>query len=204
MINITKLYYGTIGHFFQGAKLYRIDLDLFNRDMNIDKLNKFKFYMPTEKDWGLFEKLYENVPNKLNGIRKRFETGNFICFAYQAKKNSRLVYARWICKNKYYSDVMRKQLKFTNEEAITLDSYTHPDYRFLGLHKNMNILMLQWLKSNTQIRYVYMVILMFILHLTKIPLEIGYNPIESTFYYKKGSVSAFLNLLKRKLNFYII
>jgi hypothetical protein len=60
--------------------------------------------------------------------------------------------------------------------------------------------MLQWLKANTSIRYVYMVILMFIPHLTKIPLELGYKPIESIFYYKKGSFGKFLNLIKRKLN----
>jgi hypothetical protein len=200
MKNISKLYYSTFGLFFQGARLYLIDLNSFICDSKPIDNNQFKFYMPTEHDLVLFTKLYENVPEKCNILIETFKSGNYLCFAYQDIANNRLAYARWVCKKEYFSDAMRKQLNFKPNEALTLDSYTHPDYRFAGLHKNMNIQMLQWLKINTQIRYVYMVILMFIPHLTKIPLELGYRPIESTFYYKKGSLSAFINLIKRKFN----
>jgi len=200
MKNISKLYYSTIGLFFQGAKLYRIDLNLFNRGLDLEEINQFRFYMPNENDLALFEKLYENVPGKINNISKIIKSGKYLCFAYQDTKSNRLAYTRWICKTEFYSDAMRKKLIFKQDEVLTLDSYTHPDYRFSGLHKNMNIQMLQWLKANTQIRYVYMVILIFIPHLTKIPVELGYRQVESTFYCKKGSGAAFLNLIKRKLN----
>jgi hypothetical protein len=198
MMSITKLYYSSIGLFFQGAKLYRIDLNSFNYE-NVNKFNEFIFYMPTEADMVLFEKLYENLPGKLVSIKKIFESGNYLCFAYQDATNDRLAYTRWVCKKEYFSDAMQKQLNLKKDEALTLDSYTHPDYRFAGLHKNMNIQMLQWLKEKTQIRYVYMVILMFIPYLTKIPLELGYRPIESAFFYKKGSFTEFLTLIKRKV-----
>lgn len=200
MINFSKLYYFAIGLFFQGARLYRIELNLFTRIDNIEAINEFEFYMPVEKDMKLFEKIYENIPGKIEIIKKRFKNGNYRCFAYHDKTNNRLAYTRWICLNSFYSDAMRKQLYFKPDEALTLDSYTHPDYRFKGLHKNMNIQMLQWLKANTPIQYVYMVIFMFIPHLTKIPIELGYKSIEGTFYYKKGSFTTFMNLVKHKIN----
>ena len=200
MIKLNKLYFSTINLFFQGAKLYQIDLNSFSREERLELIDDFEFFMPSQQDWDLFVKLYENLPDKTSVIRKRFETGNYLCFAYNDKINHRLAYSRWICKGNFYSDAMRKRLTFKSDEALTLDSYTHPDYRYHGLHKKMNIFMLQWLKANTSIRYVYMVILMFIPHLTKIPLELGYKPVKSTFYYKKGSFGVFLNLIKRKLN----
>lgn len=200
MISINKLYNSTIGLFFNGVKLYRIDLESFHKDERLEIINDFVFFLPTQLDWDMFVKLYENLPDKLSVVRERFETGDYICFSYMNKSTNRMAYVRWVCRNAYYSDAMRKQLTFNINEALTLDSYTHPDYRYHGLHKKMNILMLQWLKANTSIRYVYMVILMFIPHLTKIPLELGYKPIESIFYYKKGSFVKFLNLIKRKLN----
>jgi hypothetical protein len=200
MTKINKFCYGTLGLFFQGAKLYRIDLNSFDRDERLEVTNEFEFFMPTAKDLQMFEILYENLPDKMNVIKKRFELGIYLCFAYRDTTENKLAYTRWICSSAFFSDAMRKKLNFKEDEALTLDSYTHPDYRYHGLHKKMNILMLQWLKANTKIRDVYMVILMFIPHLTKIPLELGYKPIESTFYYKKGSFQAFLHLIKRKLN----
>jgi len=199
---ITKLYYNTIGLFIEGVRLYKLDLMSFDKEKhtNFDSIPQFQFYLPTEKDLDLFAKLYDNIPGKINKIVHTFESGYYLCFAYLDTTNNRLAYTRWLCKNEYYSDAMRKQLKFNDNEALTLDSYTHPDYRMLGLHKQMNIQMLEWLKKNTQIRYVFMVILIFIPHLTKIPLELGYRPVESTFYYKKGSIEAFMKLIKRKLN----
>ncbi len=192
-------YHNTVGLFFQAAKLYRIDLNHFDSKEELEQFNNFKFYMPVEKDLELFEKMNELIPGKLDIIKKRFESGNYYCFAYQDTTNNRLAYTRWLCKNTFYSEALRRQLDFRSDEAITLDSYTHPDYRYSGLHKNINIIMLQWLKANTPIRYVNMVILMFIPHLTKIPLELGYKSISHTFYYKKGSAIAFLNLLKNKI-----
>ncbi len=203
---ITKLYYNSIGLFIEGARLYKLDLMSFNEKkyINCNLVPHFEFYMPNEKDLDLFAKLYENIPGKINKISQTFESGNYLCFAYFDTINNRLAYTRWLCKNEYYSDAMRQKLILMENEALTLDSYTHPDYRMLGLHKQMNIQMLEWLKKNSHIRYVYMVILIFIPHLTKIPLELGYRPIKSKFYYTKGSFIAFLELIKRKLNVKII
>jgi hypothetical protein len=200
MRNFEKFYYSTFGLFFEGVKLYYINLNDFNNEENLELIGNFKFYMPTEKELNLFEKLYENLPGRMELIKKRFESGNYLCFAYQDIANNRLAYTRWICTNEFYSDALQKQLIFKPDEALTLDSYTSPVYRLAGLHRNMNILMLQWLKTNTEIRTVFMVILMFISHLTKIPKELGYKPIARTFYYKKNSVSEFIHLLKRKIS----
>jgi hypothetical protein len=122
-------------------------------------------------------------------IQNRFETGNFICFAYKEKGTNRLAYARWLCTKQFFSEVLKKELLFAENEALTLDSFTHPDFRKLGLHRNMNILMLQWIKRHTSIQYVFLVIKCFIPHLTKYPQQLGYKSIESVFYYKTGSIS---------------
>ncbi len=203
---ITKLYYNSIGIFIEGARLYKLDLMSFNEEkfISCNLIPHFQFYMPNEKDLALFAKLYENIPGKTDKINQTFESGNYLCFAYIDTINNRLAYTRWLCKNEYYSEAMRKNIKLNDNEALTLDSYTHPDYRMLGLHKQMNVQMLGWLKKNTHIRYIYMVILIFVPHLTKIPLELGYRPVESTFYYKKGSSRVFMELIKRKLNVKII
>ena len=91
---------------------------------------------------------------------------------------------RQICKKQYYSDLLRKELQFKENQALTLDSWTHPNYRGLGLHRNMNIQMLNWLKQNTAITEVYMLIKCFIPHLTKIPIQLGYQPIKTYFHLK--------------------
>lgn len=200
MINIPKLYYSSIGLFFQGSKLYKLDLNDFRSEENFESFSNFQFYIPTENDITLLTELYKNLPGKIDIVKKMFESGNFKCFSYIDKRSNRLAYTRWICTNEYHSEALKKKISLKADEALTLDSYTHPDYRFHGLHRKMNILMIQWLKANTSIRYVYMVILMFIPHLTKIPLELGYKPVESTFYYKKGAIMDLINIIIRKLN----
>lgn len=182
------IYYNTIGRLFEGAKYYKLDLSKFNNTEEYQSFGDFKFFMPTWNDLALFEKLYELKPDRIKDVEERFASGKYICFAYLEIITGRLAYTRWICLNEFYSSAMRKTFKYSGQEAITLDSYTHPDYRNLGLHRKMNIAMLTWLKANTSIRSVYMVILMFIPYLTKIPIALGYKPIECTFYYKKGSI----------------
>ena len=147
----------------------------------------------------LFNRLYDGDPIKMKIIETRVKSSDYICFAYRDDATGNIAYSRWLCKNHFHSETMRKQLNFSQQEALTLDSYTHPGYRKLGLHRKMNIYMLQWLKEQTGIRYIYMVIRCSIPHLTKIPRQLGYRPIERVFYYKKGSLSNLFKLLSGKM-----
>ena len=196
---ISKLYYNTFGRFIICVKLYCNDLHEFNSNEKLEQYENFQFIIPTEKELFLLEKIYESNSIKLKIINDRIKRGNYICFAYQDKNNGNIAYTRWLCMNTFYSDTLRKQFSFSANEALTLDSYTHPDYRYRGLHKNMNILMLKWIKENTEIQHVYMVIKCFIPHLTKIPKELGYKPIEKTTYYKKGSISLIIKKVLEKI-----
>jgi len=196
---LSIVYHKTFGRFLECAKLYRIDINDFKPETRFEKVGIFSFFMPGENEMPLFKRLYDNNPIKIKIIETRVNSGDYLCFAYRDDSTGHIAYARWLCKNNFYSDVMRKQLNFSQHEALTLDSYTHPNYRKLGLHKKMNLFMLQWIKEQTDIRYVYMVIRCFLPHLAKIPRQIGYRPIEKKIYYKKGSLTNISKLLLSKL-----
>ena len=198
--SLSKQYHNTFGRFFECAKLYRTDLYDFKQKIEFERVGNFSFFMPGKNEMTLFNRFYGNSI-KMKIIEKRVESDDYLCFAYRDDKTGEIAYARWLCKNQFYSDTMRKQLYFETDEAFTLDSYTHPDYRYLGLHKKMNILILQWIKSNTEIRWVYMVIKCLLPHLTKIPRQLGYKPIEKILYYKKGSLLKNLKFFIKKLSF---
>jgi hypothetical protein len=189
---LSKFYFQSLGRFFECAKSYRLDLKNFRHDGNFEQVEYFEFNMPGQRQMSLFHKLYEGVQDKIATIEDRFASGNYICFAYLDKTTNRIAYARWLCLKSYYSETLKKNMLFSDDEALTLDSYTHPDYRKLGLHRKMNIQMLHWIKQNTSIRFVYMVIRCFIPHLTKYPRLLGYKPIKRVLYYKNGSIKKFL------------
>jgi hypothetical protein len=194
-----KFYFFTIERFFECAKLYKISLGNLAEEIPERQSNDFEFYLPDKRDIKLFKKLL-NTENekKANRINSILDNKNYKCFAYRDKTTGDLIYTRWLCIKTYYSNVLQEELHFDTKEALTLDSYTHPDYRFKGLHFKMNIQMLKWVKDNTEIETVYMVIKCFLPHLTKIPLQLGYRPIKTFFHYKKGSIPFYLNLIQKK------
>ncbi len=196
---LSIVYHNTFGRFFECAKLYRTDINDFKPETRFEKVGAFSFFMPGEKEMPLFNRLYDGNPIKMKIIESRFKCGDYLCFAYRDNASGDIAYTRWLCKNAFYSDILKKQMNFSQHEALTLDSYTPPDYRKLGLHRLMNIYMLQWLKEQTGIRYVYMVIRCFFPHLTKIPRQLGYRPVERVFYYKKGSLINIFKLLLGKI-----
>lgn len=196
---LSIVYHKTFGRFFECAKLYRTDINDFKPETRFEKVGVFSFFMPGENEMSLFNRLYDSNPIKMKIIETRVNSGDYLCFAYRDDSTGDIAYTRWLCKNSFYSDIMRKQLHFSEQEALTLDSYTPPDYRKLGLHRNMNIYMLQWLKEQTGIKCVYMVIKCFLPHLTKIPKKLGFRPIERVFYYKKGSLINIFKLLSIKI-----
>jgi hypothetical protein len=115
-------------------------------------------------------------------IKERIKNGTYWCYAFIHKKTSTAAYTRWSCTDRFYSEQLRKELIFKKDEIFTLNSYTHPEHRKKGLHREMNIRMLNYLMQNTDYSKVYMVINCFIRHLTKIPRELGYKPIETKIY----------------------
>lgn len=196
----SKFWFFTIERFFECSKLYKVSLISFDKSLPENKLDDFEFCLPVKKDLNLLETLYKGNENKIKSIGKIITDPNYICFAYKDKITGEIAYTRWVCINYFYSTVLKTDLIFQFDEAITLDSYTHPNYRYKGLHYKMNIQMLKWLKLNTNIREVFMVIKCFLPHLTKIPLQLGYKPVRKVFYYKKGSISFYLNLLLKKIS----
>jgi hypothetical protein len=197
--NLTKFWFFTVERFFEYAKLYKVDLTFFDKSLTENKLDDFEFFLPVKKDLILLKNLYNGNENKIKTIGELITDPNYICFAYKEKITGKIAYTRWVCINNFYSAVLRTDMIFKSDEALTLDSYTHPDYRYKGLHYKMNIQMLKWLKENTTIRGVFMVIKCFLPHLTKIPLQLGYKSVRMVFYYKKGSIPFYLNLLLKKI-----
>jgi hypothetical protein len=117
-------------------------------------------------------------------------------------KTGSIAHTRWICLKEFYSDPLKENLVFSEKEVLTLDSYTHPDHRFKGLHKEMNIRMLNYLKNKTDIEIVYIIIRWFYPYLHKVVKDLGYKRIKTKIYYKKGSINnvfskSFQKLTKR-------
>ncbi|NLN95230.1 MAG: hypothetical protein GX128_03560 [Bacteroidales bacterium] len=166
---------------FDCSRLYKLDLQKAKVNSYESKSERFEFMIADVGTMGLHETLYENNTEKINIIRNRYTEGNYQCFAYFDKLNGRFAYTRWVCKNQFYSEAMKQQILLKPDELLTLDSYTSPQYRKQGLHKTMNYQMLDWLKQNTDYRYIYMIIMCFMPHLEKIVRKIGYKPVKTVF-----------------------
>ncbi len=179
-----KIFHLFLSRYIEYAKMYRLNLSNYSFDSVLKENNNFIFKMLDKNDFNKLSYLYQNNHDKLESVKSRLNSGNYLCFSYMDNENKVIVYARWICKKQYYSYVLRKELQFKENQALTLDSWTHPKYRGLGLHRNMNIEMLNWLKENTAIKEVYMLIKCFIPHLKKIPIQLGYKPIKTYFHLK--------------------
>ena len=192
---VASIYRKSIGRFFGCYRLCRLDLSEFSEKTINYKIDHFSFFMPGKKEINLFKRLYGDNKNKFEIAEKRLEANNYLCFAYGDDNNGRIAYARWLCTKRYQANTIRKEFIFKDNEAMTVDSYTHPDYRLRGLHKNMNACMLHWIKVNAEIRYVYAVYACFAIHISKILYQLGYKPVERAFYYKKGSFKNFIKSL---------
>lgn len=118
-------------------------------------------------------------------ISQRIQNGTYYCYIFIHKPTHEIAYTRWSCTGRFYSEPLRKELVFRNDEIFTLNSYTHPQHRKKGLHREMNVRMLNYLMQNTDYNKVFMVINCFIKHLSKIPRELGYKPVETRIYIKK-------------------
>lgn len=195
---LSKLYYNSLGRFIESASLYKLNLELY-QPLERPKIGHQYDFLAVDKMNDLFEKLYEQSPGKLDVVKHRFPSGDYICFAYVDKDSESIAYARWLCKGSFYSATLRKELVFGRDEALTLDSYTHPSYRGQGLHRAMNIQMLNWLKNNTDYRYIFMVIKSFLPHLTKYPIILGYRKQYTRVHFVKGSFRAVVGKIASKI-----
>ena len=153
----SNIYYKSIGRFLTYWKLHCLDLDEFSEKVINYEIDNFSFFIPEQKEINLFKKLYEKQDNKFIEAKKRLETNNYFCFAYRDNNTGNIASAHWLVTKCLQNKILRKDMVFKDDEAMTMDSYTHPDYRRRGLHKNMNICMLHWIKENTNIRYIYSV-----------------------------------------------
>ena len=194
----SKFWFFTFERFIESAKLYKIDISKFNFSTEKNKLQEFEFFLPKHEDITSLKKLYEPNKKKIDHISQILMDEKFICFTYKEKSTGNIAYARWLCIDEFYSGVLKEKLIFDKNQAITLDSYTHPSYRGKRLHYNMNIHMILWLKKNTDINIIFMVIKNFLPHLTKIPIKLGYTPVRSVLHYKNGSISHYLSLIYKK------
>ena len=195
---ISRMYYYTLGRILDIASLYRLDLSMYRTISYLEIDPRYQFHIFYDFDDRIGD-LYELVPGRTEIVKKRFQSGNYACFTYVDTAKDAIAYARWICKQEFYSDTLGEMLKFKESEVLTLDSYTPPCYRGKGLHRAMNIEMLNWLKQETDFQAVYMVILAFLFHLSKIATALGYKRIYTRINYRKGSFGTNFRVLLGKL-----
>jgi predicted GNAT family acetyltransferase len=129
-------------------------------------------------------------------ISRRINNGTYWCYVFIHNESGKYAYTRWTCSNNFYSESMNLNLNLKDDEIFTLNSYTHPQFRKQGLHREMNTKMLNYIRDNTKCSKVYMVIRCFLPHLEKIPRSLGYFPVKRSIYYKRNSLT---NIIKRIL-----
>lgn len=189
-----------INRFFEFADYYKLDLDEIHLFRNKNKFKKFEFILaPKEMYSKIIDFNYSRGEAYVKIVKDRLSSSIDSCFIVIDRKKNKIAYTRWLRIDTFYSSVLNEHLKFNDNEALTYDSYTSIEYRGQGLHKQMNIEMLYYIKNNTKIKKVYIIIKWFYPYLHKIVKNIGYKKIKTEFYYKRGSFVQFLKILYRKL-----
>jgi hypothetical protein len=181
---VLKMYEVFIRRFVECSRLYKINLTGFSTNHNIKVNSRFKFVIIRKSILYNFETFYSHNETKIDIINDRFNDPNLTCFAYFDLSENRIAYTRWLCEKEYNSSILKRLIILKPFEALTFDSFTHSDYRGIGLHRSMNIEMLNWLETHTGIRSVYMVIKCFYPHLSRVPKELGYMPLKTVLYLK--------------------
>jgi hypothetical protein len=120
-----------------------------------------------------------------------------IGFAFIDTATQRIAYTRWVLLDHFFSDIIHLRRELKKDEALTLDSYTHPDYRFRGLHREANARMLNWLKRERDIRRVYAVERWFNPHIKKVTRSLGYRRKNIRIRYKQGSLGSAMKKVVR-------
>ncbi len=131
--------------------------------------------------------------------RKLLDPARHIGFAFVESASGRIAYTRWVMLDYFDSDIIRMHGELKKDEALTLDSYTHPDFRLRGLHREANARMLNWLKRERGIRRVYAVERWFTPHIKKVTRSLGFRRRNVRIHYKKGSLGDAVNKLAGRL-----
>lgn len=189
-----------IGQIFECVDLYRLNLK--------ETINKFPEKNIKGYSFKVLNNTYEQVLyDFLNNRSKKYigliidrinSQAEYMCFAFIENETGNIAHTRWVCFREFYSDVLKEKLILSNKEVITLDSYTHPDHRLKGLHTEMNKRMLNYLKEETDIEIVYIIIRCFYPYLHKVVRDLGYIRIKTKVYYKKGSIINFFKKIIKK------
>lgn len=89
--------------------------------------------------------LTELSEKKLNLIKKRFNSGNYV--AYGEFIDGKLAYSTWISFKNFSIQIVDKIVQLNDDEAVLEDSYCHPSYRGRGLHSMYNMFRIQLIHS---------------------------------------------------------
>jgi len=168
------------------ASLYKLSLKA-NYQFEEKPMTKYSFRILSKADQDLIKILYaQKTTSYLETILSRLsEPDRFICFGLIEDSTGVLVYARWACKKYYYMDPMRMNIVMQDDEILTLDSYTHPDFRMQGLHTAVFIRMINWFIMELKMRNVYVAIRCFLPHLAKLPKQLGFKKIKTVVFLKR-------------------
>ena len=172
---------------FNCSRLWLVNISP-KKPFTVTEINGYTFYVITsnrELEQRKHDLAQERGEDYIEIINKRIENGSYWCYLFIHDDTKQVAYTRWTCYNFFYSDPLKKELKFEDNEIFTLNSFTHPDHRMKGLHREVNIRMLNYLMFNTNYTRVYMIINCFLKHLTRIPLELGYKPVYTKLQFKK-------------------
>lgn len=180
------------------TNLYAMDLNKFQL-LNEKKIPHFALKILTNiNDISNLQLVIEERGAEYKKIlEERLSSKKFICFSFMDDLNNNVAYTRWLRTDSFTHERYKKRIDLKEGEAFTLDSYTCNNYRGKGLHKEMNIRMLNYCKSELKLQTIYMVILEGpeYVHLHKTVKELGYAKVKSN---KSFDFRIITNLLQKK------
>jgi hypothetical protein len=167
---------------FVSISLFKNDLKIYN-PLDINLKEGFKFQLISNiNDLSFFESFINEKGEPYKDIlRRRLESGDFLCFMYYDVINQKAAYTRWLTFKSFYHDRFSQLIQLNENEAFTLESYTLNEYRGNYLHREMNKEMLNYCKNTLKLSSIFMVIFngKDFEHLHKLVKGMGYKKIKT-------------------------
>ena len=181
-----NIFQKTFTRFFEMASL--IETDLSKGPFPEKEMKGFEFRKITDKDIPAVKEMCKARPDHYFKIyeAKLLDKENNLGFAFIEQSTGKLAYTRWVVLNHFYSDIIRSDINLRKDQALTCDSYCHPDYRNMGLHREANGRMLNLLIKDGY-KGCFAVERFFQPHIKKVTRLYGFRRKNVRIFYIKGS-----------------
>ncbi len=187
ILNFFRKGFRFVRSFVVTIDLYKINMENF-KEFDIEEDSNFDFCVLSDiGDIHTLENILQERGERFRlVVEERLSSGNYLAFIYKDKGSQQAAYYRWLTSSSFFHDRFLEEITLDKANVFTLDSYTSFGFRGQGLHKKMNMKMLNYCKKDLKCQSVSMVIFRGKAydHLHKTVKELGYKLEKSKTYFK--------------------